>query len=127
MTPAKRSRTVAVAVITGVLIVIAAVLGVGWWYIDRTATTWEGDRTFRVTTLPDPQDPSDTYRVESTDETPDGGQVGSGASVTGSIDRDDMPAGVQLGDTVVCHTKETYRINTDIANGSHWHVLDCRR
>lgn len=115
------------AVLVGLLIAVVVILGVGWWYFDRTATTWEGDRTFQVTRVPDTAYSFDTFGVKSTDKTPEGADTNTGAQLSESVDRDKMPADVAVGDTVVCHVVETYRLNTDIANGPQSHVTSCHR
>lgn len=113
------------ALFVGAFLAVAALAAWVWWYFDSTRTTWEGDRTFQVTEMPESQDSFATFGVESTDETPRGADNGTPSPLSGNVKPHDMPAGVAVGDHVVCHVVERYRINTDIAMGPHSHVTTC--
>lgn len=105
----------------------AAVLFVaiaGWGYLNYTQTVWEGERNFTVTETPDPDYTWSNYWVESSDAKP---QEAAVKSVSGYLARTDVPAGVDIGDQLECSVRETFTLNTDIANGPQAHVINCRR
>lgn len=111
------------AVLIGVAITLIVFFGGAAIYINHTFTVWEGERTFEVTRLPDPQSVLDWYWVESVDDKPDGADRDT---VSELVVRENFPADVAVGDHLVCAVTETFRFNSDVANGPQAHVGTCR-